>query len=162
MADAPASPPPVRRPPGRTGLGGRRTLALAVGVAAIIAGLTGWLLAGGPGAAVPGRHTAGPAPVSASPTAPRLAEVNQATLIGQPVSTVRRQLRQRGLRVQVTWRYNGHQQPGTVIFVQPTGRLPAGTTVAVTGALAPPGHRGGHGNGGGNDQGNGNGDGQGD
>jgi eukaryotic-like serine/threonine-protein kinase len=157
MADAPGSPPPAYRPPRRPDRHRRRTLALAVGVAALIAGLAVWLLAGGPGAANPARHTAGPAPVSASPTAPRLAEVNQATLIGQPVSAVRRQLRQRGLRVQVIWRENGHQQPGTVISVQPTGRLPGGTTVAVTGALAPPGHRGGHGNGGGNDNGGGQG-----
>jgi beta-lactam-binding protein with PASTA domain len=88
-------------------------------------------------------------PGSASPAAPRLAEVNQATLIGRPVSAVSRQLRQLGLRVQVIWRHNGHQQPGTVISVQPTGRRPAGTTVTVTGALAPPGHSSG-----GNDQGN--------
>jgi len=148
MADAPASLPPARRRARRTGLRGRRTLTLAVGVAAIIAGLAGWLLVGS-GATHPGQHQAGPVPGSASPTAPRLAEVNQATLIGQPVSAVSRQLRQLGLRVQVIWRHHGHQQPGTVISVQPTGRLPAGTTVAVTGALAPPGH------GSGNDQGNG-------
>ena len=82
--------------------------------------------------------------------------MSQATLAGQPVSAVRRQLRQLGLRVQVTWRNNGHQQPGTVISVHPTGLLPAGTTVTVTGALAPRGHRGGEG---GNDQGNGGGQG---
>lgn len=152
--------PFAHRPPLRRGLRRGRTLALAVGIVAIIAGLAGWLLAGGPGAAHPVRHNSGRVPVSASPAAPRLAEVSQATLVGQPVSAVRRQLRQLGLRVQVIWRYNGHQQPGTVISVQPTGRLPAGTTVAVTGALAPPGHGGGQGSGG-NDQGNGNG-GQGD
>jgi hypothetical protein len=41
-----------------------------------------------------------------------------------------------------------------------TGRLSPGTTVTLTGALAPPGHHG-HGNGG-DDQGNDHGDGQGD
>jgi serine/threonine-protein kinase len=80
--------------------------------------------------------------------------VNQDTLIGQPVRAARRQLRQLGLRIEVIWRDNGHQQPGTVISVQPTGRLPAGTTVTVAGALAPPGHRGGQ-RSSGNDQGNG-------
>jgi tRNA A-37 threonylcarbamoyl transferase component Bud32 len=158
MAGNPAGPPPARRPPPGTGLRRGRAVALAVGAAAVIAALAAWLLAAPPGAAHPGRPKTGPVSASASPTAPRLAEVNQATLIGQPVSAVRRQLRQRGLRVQVTWRYNGHQQPGTVISVQPAGQLPVGTTVAVTGALVPPGHLGGH-RGGGKDQGNGGGQG---
>lgn len=157
MADAQDGPRPAHRTPLGRGLHRGRTLALAAGVVAVIAGLAGWLLAGGPGADHPGGHQAGPARVSASPTAPRLAEVSQASLAGQPVSAVRRQLRQLGLQVQVIWRYNGHQQPGTVIAVQPTGRLSAGTTVTLTGALASPGHHGGHG-GGGNDQGNGQGD----
>jgi hypothetical protein len=156
MADAQVGPQPAHRTPLARGLHRGRTLALAAGVVAIIAGLAGWLLAGGPGADHPGQRQAGPARVSTSPTTPRLAQVSQATLAGQPVSAVRRQLRQLGLQVQVIWRHNGHQQPGTVIAVQPTGRLPAGTTVTLTGALAPPGHRG-HGNGG-DDQGNGQGD----
>jgi eukaryotic-like serine/threonine-protein kinase len=159
--DVPADPPPAQRTPPRSGLRRDRTLALAAGVVVIIAGLAGWLLAGGGGGAHPGRHQAGPVRASASPVAPRLTEVSQATLVGRPVSAVRRQLRQFGLRVQVTWRFSGHQQPGTVISVQPTGRLPAGTTVALTGALAPPGHRGGQGSGG-NGQDNGNRGGQGD
>jgi eukaryotic-like serine/threonine-protein kinase len=158
MADAQAGPRPADRTPPR-GLRRGRTLALAAGVVVIIAALAGWLLAGGLGAAHPGRQQAGPARVSASPTAPRLADVSQATLVGQPVSAVRRQLRQLGLQVQVIWRHDGHQQPGTVIAVQPTGRLSAGTTVTLTGALAPPGHR--HGQGGG-DQDNGDRGGQGD
>jgi hypothetical protein len=32
-------------------------------------------------------------------------------LVGQPVSTARRQLRQLGLQVHVIWRYDGDQQP---------------------------------------------------
>jgi eukaryotic-like serine/threonine-protein kinase len=160
-ADAPTGPSLAQRTPARSGPRRGRTLALAAGVVAIIAGLAGWLLAGGTGGAHPGRPQAGQVRVSAPPTAPRLAEVSRATLVGQPVSAVRRQLRQLGLRVKVTWRYSGHQQPGTVISVRPTGRLPAGTTVALTGALAPPGHRGGQGSGG-NDEGNGNRGGQGD
>ena len=115
-------------------------------------------LVGAPSQVMDGAQ-AGPARVSASPAAPRLSEVSQAALAGQPVSRVRRQLRQLGLQVRVIWRHSGHQQPGTVIAVQPTGRLSAGTTVTLTGVLAPPGHRG-DGNGGG-DQGDGNGGGQG-
>ncbi len=121
-------------------------LALAGDAVTVAAGLAGWLLAGGAGSAHHARPQAGQAPVSASPTASQLAEVSQSALAGQSVSAVRQQLRQLGLGVQVTWRYNGHQQPGTVISVQPTGQLPAGTTVVVTGALAPPGHGNGQGN----------------
>jgi eukaryotic-like serine/threonine-protein kinase len=156
LRDAQAGPWPAQRAPVRRGLRRDRRVALAAGAVVIIAGLAGWLLAGGSGAAQPPRQQASRPRVSASPTAPSLAEVSQAGLVGQPVSAVRRQLRQVGLRVQVTWRFSGHQQPGTVISVQPTGRLSAGTTVVLTGALVPPGHRGGRG--GGDDQGGGQGD----
>ena len=67
-------------------------------------------------------------------------------------------LRALGLRVRVAWRHNGHQQPGTVVSVQPAGRLPAGTTIVVTGALAPPGHGDGQGTGGNGHGGGGPGD----
>jgi hypothetical protein len=35
---------------------------------------------------------------------------------------------------------SGSMQPGTVIAVQPTGQVPAGTIVTVTAAVPPPGH----------------------
>ena len=151
LADIPAvlagpQAPPGPRPP-RRGASRRRSLTLVAAAAAVTAGLAGWLLAGGTTAARPKPHQASPAPASAPPAAPRLAEVNPAALAGLPVTAVRRQLRQLGLRVQVTWVRNGHQQAGTVISVQPAGRLPPGTTVEVTGALAPPGHHGRHGQG---------------
>jgi hypothetical protein len=65
----------------------------------------------------------------------------------------------------VIWRHHGHLVPGTVGSVTPSGRLPVGTAVVITGALSPPGHRHGdggdggkgHGDGGGDGQGNGNG-----
>jgi hypothetical protein len=44
----------------------------------------------------------------------------------------------------------GGQAPGTVISVQPSGRVPAGSTVTVTAALPPPGQGNGNGNGQGN------------
>ncbi|MHB1592843.1 MAG: PASTA domain-containing protein, partial [Streptosporangiaceae bacterium] len=104
------------------------------------------------------------APHLARAAAPSLVAVSQDALVGRPVAAVRQQLRQLGLRVRVTWQRNGHAQPGTVISVQPAGRVRAGTTVTVTGALTPLGH--GDGNGGGKggkgDRGNGgNGNGQG-
>jgi hypothetical protein len=129
--------------------------ALAAAAAGLVAVLAVWLAAGGNGTPGPAHRQAGPAPVSTSPPAPRLAAVDQAALDGQPVSAVRRQLARSGLRVRVIWQYNGHQQPGTVTSVQPAGQVPVGTTVLVTGALTPPGHGGGHGNGKGNGNGNG-------
>lgn len=141
---------------GRFWLRGRarrgRMLVLAAAGAGVVAVLAGWLALGGNG---PARHPAGPPPVSASSSAPPPAEVSQAALAGQPVSVVRRQLQHAGLRVHVTWQVNGHQKPGTVTSVQPTGRVPAGTTVVVSAVKAPPGH-GGQGDGG-NGHGNGNG-----
>ena len=135
----------------------------AVGVVAVAAVLTGWLLASSAGAGHPQRHPS----AGARPAAHRLADVNPALLIGQPVARVRRELRHLGLRVRVIWRH-GHLAPGTVVSVTPSGRLPVGTAVVITGALAPPGHRhgdggdggnghGGGGDGGGDGQGNGNG-----
>lgn len=156
------APLPSRSPRDRPGARyrRRRLLTLAAGSAVAIAGLAGWLLSSGPGAARAARH----APHLARAAAPSLVTVSQDALVGRPVTTVRQQLRQLGLRVRVTWQRDGHLQPGTVITVQPAGRVRAGTTVTVTGALTPPGH--GDGNGGGNggngDQGNGgNGNGQG-
>jgi eukaryotic-like serine/threonine-protein kinase len=159
MADAPARSPAAYWPPRRTVVR-VRALALALGAAAIVAVVAGWLLSGGSGAARPSRQS-DPAPVSASSVTPRSVEVRAAALIGQPVSAVCYQLRQLGLRVEVVWQVSGHQQPGTVISVQPARRVTTGTTVTVTGALAPPGHRGGHGHDNGN-QGNGNDGSQGD
>ncbi len=149
------APPPPRSPRSRPGVRHRRRrlVTLAAGAAVVIAGLTGWLLSTGSRPAQAARH----APHLARAAAPSLVAVSQDALVGQPVSTVRQQLRRRGLRVRVAWQHNGHLQPGTVISVQPAGRVRAGTTVTVTGALAPPRH--GDGNGGGNggngDQGNG-------
>jgi len=133
-----------------------RVLAVALGVAAIVAVLAGWLLAGSHAA-----QPADPAPVSVSSVAPRSVDVREAALIGQPVAAVRSQLHQLGLRVHVVWRFYGHHlQRGTVVAVQPDGPVTTGTTVTVTAALAPPGHWGGQGGHG--DQGIGNNGQQGD
>jgi eukaryotic-like serine/threonine-protein kinase len=115
------------------------------------------------------QHRAAAVPSSTSvPHASKaaLARVNAAMLIGLPVSTVRSELRQLGLAVQVQWQPARGGAPGTVRSVHPVGWLPAGSTVVVTGVLvptnggadhhhnsAPPGHNQGNGQ----DQGNGKG-----
>ena len=131
------------------------------GRAAVLAagGLTGAvvlavLLTGMPGGAGSQAHTASP-PAAPSRTSPAATvQVSAGTLAGQPLSAVRRQLQQLGLMVRVQWQPSG-QDPGTVLSVQPSGRVPAGSVIAIT-AAAPPhhdrhGHGGGHGNGDGGD-----------
>jgi beta-lactam-binding protein with PASTA domain len=80
--------------------------------------------------------------------------VNAGALAGQQARVVSRQLRHMGLRPRVVGAVRGGQAPGTVISVQPSGQVPAGSIVTVTEALAPPGQRNGDGDG----QGNNNGD----
>lgn len=91
-------------------------------------------------------HPAAPSRTSAAATV----EVNAASLEGQPVGAVRRLLQQLGLAVRVLWQPSD-QDPGTVLSVQPSGQVPAGSVITVTAAS----HHHGHGNG--NGQGNGNG-----
>jgi beta-lactam-binding protein with PASTA domain len=79
-------------------------------------------------------------------------EVSSGSLAGQPVTAVRRQLQQLGLAVRVLWQPSG-QDPGTVLSVQPSGQVPAGSVIAIT-AAAPPRHdKHGHGDGQGNGDG---------
>jgi hypothetical protein len=91
-----------------------------------------------------------------------LVTVRGAALLGLPVTVARERLQRLGLAVRVAWVPSG-QQPGTVVSVQPTGPVPAGTKITLTGAYQPHHHghgrgRGdGNGDGGGNGQGNGNG-----
>jgi hypothetical protein len=115
-------------------------------IAAVIAGV---LLSGSLSHAGSRPHTAPPTATSAA----GMVEISSSSLAGQPVSAVRRQLQQLGLLVRVLWRPSG-QDPGTVLSVQPSGRVPAGIVIAITAAsqLQPGGHGHGHGDG----QGNGN------
>jgi serine/threonine-protein kinase len=124
-------------------------LAAATAVAVII-GLTGWLLvAGASNAPSAPQHPAAqrhPArPVTAA--APRMVEVNGDALTGQPLDQVQpqlQQLRALGLRVTVVTQPSG-QDPGTVLSVQPSGKVPVGTRVVVT--VASHHHNDGSGNG---------------
>jgi serine/threonine-protein kinase len=119
---------------------------------AVVAVLAGWLTAGHGAPARPAARQSTTTPATSPPASPRLAQVSSAALTGQPLSAIRRQLRHEGLHVRVAWQHNGHQQPRTVLSVQPAGQLQPGTTVLITAALPPPGHQ--HGNG----QGDGSGD----
>jgi hypothetical protein len=125
---------------------------LAVAGVAVVAGLAGWLLAGAFGAGPQQAQPGGPQAAAGTPTAPaaRTVEVNADALAGQQASVVSRQLRQLGLRPRVVGAVRGSQEPGTVISVQPSGRLRAGSIVTVTAALPPPGQGNGDGNGQGN------------
>jgi len=121
--------------PGRPRLGWRPAALAALGAAAALlaVGLTSL------GSAGPQRH---PAAVPASTSAPHnsraaLVRVDGTALTGQPVSVVRSRLRQRGLAVQVRWQPGRGAVPGTVRSVYPAGWRPVGSTVLVTGALAP-------------------------
>jgi serine/threonine-protein kinase len=148
----PARPGPAR--PG-TRFGGR-TLprrAAVLGAGALIGAVVlAVLLAGTLSRAGSQARTASP-PAAPSPASPAATvQVSSDSLTGQPLSVVRRQLQQLGLMVRVLWQPSG-QDPGTVLSVQPSGRVPAGSVIAVTAAALP--HHDGHGHG----HGQGNGDG---
>jgi eukaryotic-like serine/threonine-protein kinase len=132
-----------------------RGVVLAVAGVAVVAGLAGWLLAGAFGAGSPRPQPGASQPAARSSSAPaaRTVEINAGALAGQRASAVSQRLRQLGLRPRVVDAVRGGQAPGTVISVQPSGQVPAGSTVTVTTAVQPPGHGNGNGNGQGNDGG---------
>jgi eukaryotic-like serine/threonine-protein kinase len=133
-----------------------KTVALSAGgLLAAVAAAVLWSGVLGHGAAQP------PAPSStaaARSSESHTVEVSASSLVGQQVSEVRRQLQQLGLGVRVIWQPS-EQDPGTVLSVQPSGQVPAGSMIAVTAAEPTHHDRHGHGDapGNGNGQGNGNG-----
>jgi eukaryotic-like serine/threonine-protein kinase len=139
----------------------RRAAVLAVS-AATTAVLAVWLLPGLAGSAPPRQHSQvmPSAPAAARPP-PATVTVSRQALVGQSVTTVRRQLRQLGLQVSVAWEATGQLPPGAVLSVRPAGQIPAGSSITLTAALRPAGHQFGHDHGDGNGHGNGNGNGQG-
>ena len=167
----PTRPPARHRLSPRDWPGRRRVAVLALISAAIVAVLASWALASRSGPAAAPRHPVTPAtahtPSPGSSTTPphspaaRTVDVNGGALAGQPVRAVVLQLRQLGLQVRVAWVRTGGQPAGTVASVQPSGQLRAGSSVTVTGALAPPGHGGRHGHHHGDGDGGGGGNGQG-
>ena len=155
-AQAPALPKlagPGRRLRGRKLSG--RVVVLGTGalIAAVIAGV---LLSSLLGQAGSRPRTAPPSVTAAGPgaAAPGTVEVSSSRLAGQQVSAVRRQLQQLGLVVRVLWQPSD-QDPGTVLSVQPNGRVPVGSVIVITAVSQQ--HHGGQGHGHGDGQGNGNG-----
>ena len=130
-----------------------RAIPLAVAGLAAVASLAIVLAAVVSGAA--SQQTAPPRPAAASSVpAARTVSVDNAVLVGQPAIAVLPRLRQAGLRPRLAEMPSGDQQPGTVIAIQPTGQVPAGTTVTVTATVPPPGHSHHHHNGDNGDNGN--------
>jgi serine/threonine-protein kinase len=123
----------------------RRVAVPAVIALLVIAGLVGWMVAGGGGTALR-RHT----PAASRPVtdaAGRRVQVDSAALLGQPVGAVVSRLHQLGLRVRVVWEHGGGHARGTVLAVRPAGSVVVGTLIVVVGQRVPPGHDHGHGHG---------------
>jgi eukaryotic-like serine/threonine-protein kinase len=136
----------------------RRAVLVAVPVAVAVV-LAGWLVTDVLGSASPARHgQASPSAPAEAQKSPGMVAVSASALLGQPVESVSRELRQEGLQVQIAWQRSGNQQPGSVLSVQPAGPVSVGSTIVVTAAIQPPGHDNGN-YGDGYWQGNGNGNG---
>jgi eukaryotic-like serine/threonine-protein kinase len=126
----------TRRRDGRRTAGGRGLLLLTAAAVAVIVGLGGWLLvAGVTSGASPSRHAEAvrhSPPRRPTTAASNLVEVNGGALTGQPFTSVVQQLHQLGLQVSLNFVPSNGQNPGTVLLVQPGGKVRPGTTVVVT------------------------------
>jgi eukaryotic-like serine/threonine-protein kinase len=94
-----------------------------------------------------------PSPAPSTPAAPVAVEVMAASLVGEPLGQVRQQLQLLGLSVRVQ-RHRSHRETGTVLAVQPNGKVRPASTIVVTVAFMlaqdnNPGHHHHHGDGGG-------------
>ena len=128
----------------------RRRLAAAGLAAGILAvGLLGWLLATAgshpsPGSPAQGHPAqAGRPASSAAAGRPARSAVSVRTvgvstsLLGRPVSVVRRELRGLGLVVRVQPQPDQQAAPGSVVRISPTGQVPVGSAVLLTAATRP-------------------------
>ncbi|GAB4079999.1 serine/threonine protein kinase [Modestobacter muralis] len=79
-----------------------------------------------------------PSTTSATPTSTQPAPVDADDYVGRPVDDVERELIGLGYAVVREPRVNGAEAEGTVVDLQPTGRLDPGATVTVVFATAPP------------------------
>ncbi len=110
-------------------------------------GLLGWLLATAgshpsPGSPAQGHPAqAGQPASSAAAGRPARSAVSVRTvgvstsLLGRPVSVVRRELRSLGLVVRVRPRPDQQAAPGSVVRIYPTGQVPVGSAVLLTAAI---------------------------
>jgi serine/threonine-protein kinase len=122
VAARPVPPAPARP---------RRHRLAAAGLAAgiLAAGLLGWLLA------TAGSH---PSPGSPARSAVSVRTVGVSTsLLGRPVSVVRRELHGLGLVVRVRPQPDQQAAPGSVVRIYPTGQVPVGSVVLLTAATRP-------------------------
>jgi hypothetical protein len=150
-AGSPAPPAVAARPAPPTPARPRRHRLAAAGLATgiLAAGLLGWLLAtagshpsqGSPAQGHPAQ--AGRPATSAATSRPARSAVSVRTvgvstsLLGRPVSVVRRELRGLGLVVRVQPRPDAQAAPGSVVRIYPTGQVPVGSVVRLTAATRP-------------------------
>jgi serine/threonine-protein kinase len=97
--------------------------------------------------------TQSPSRAPSTPPAPAAVEVAAASLVGQPLDRVRQQLQMLGLNIRVH-RHLSHQETGTVLDVQPNGKVRPASIIVVTVAFMlahdnNPDHHHHHGDGGG-------------
>ena len=128
-------PPPAAAPP-TTARPRRRRLAAAGLAAGLLAvGLLGWLLA------TAGSHPSPGSPARAGRPARSAVSVRtvgvSTSLLGRPVSVVRRELRGLGLVVRVRPQPDQEAAPGSVVRIYPTGQVPVGSAVLLTAATRP-------------------------
>jgi eukaryotic-like serine/threonine-protein kinase len=72
-----------------------------------------------------------PSPAASTPPAPGTVEVTAASLIGEPVDLVRERLQLLGLAVRVQ-RHLSRRETGTVLAVEPSGKVRPASTILVT------------------------------
>jgi serine/threonine-protein kinase len=72
-----------------------------------------------------------PSPAASAPPAPGTVEVTAASLIGEPVDLVRERLQLLGLAVRVQ-RHLSRRETGTVLAVEPSGKVRPASTILVT------------------------------
>jgi serine/threonine-protein kinase len=146
-------PPPADRPTASVAQARRprqlrpRRLAVIGGVAAaliavavLVAMNIGNPASAGHSAAAASSSAARPAP-SATPHKASSAvtvDVDVSSLLGQPVDSVAKRLRQQGLIPRIVWQPSDRQQPGLVTAIWPAGPRPAGSVVTVVGATRVP------------------------
>jgi hypothetical protein len=97
--------------------------------------------------------TKSPSRAPSTPPAPAAVEVAAASLVGEPLDRVRQQLQMLGLNIRVH-RHLSHQETGTVLDVQPNGKVRPASIIVVTVAFMlahdnNPDHHHHHGDGGG-------------
>jgi hypothetical protein len=97
--------------------------------------------------------TQSPSRAPSTPPAPAAVEVAAASLVGEPLDQVRQQLQVLGLSIRVH-RHLSHQETGTVLDVQPNGKVRPSSIIVVTVAFMlardnNPDHHHHHGDGGG-------------